>query len=63
MALDTLLWVTFCSEEQPSKFCYSWPWPAVYITFVQITHQIQVLTEHCAQAIFYALPNNQLGTK
>ena len=35
------------------------------ITFVQITHQIQVLTEPLcrAQAIFYALPNNERGTK
>ena len=41
------------------------PWPTVYITYVQITHQIQVLTEPLcrAQAIFYALPNNERGTK
>ena len=44
---------------------YGRPWPAVYITFVQITHQIQVLTEpFCrAQPIFYALPNIERGTK
>ena len=44
---------------------YGRPWPAVYITFVQITNQIQVLTEPLchAQAIFYALSNNERGTK
>ena len=44
---------------------YGRPWSAVYIVFVQITHQIQVLTEPlcCAQAIVYALPNNERGTK
>ena len=41
------------------------PWPAAYITFMQITHQIQVLTEPLchAQAIFYSLPNNKWDTK
>ena len=45
--------------------CHGLPWPAVYINFVQITHQIQVLTEPLcrAQAILYALPNNKRGTK
>ena len=44
---------------------YGPPCPAVYINFVQITYQIQVLSEHLcrAQAIFYALPNNERGTK
>ena len=44
---------------------YGRPWPAVYINFVQIKHQIQVLTEPLcrAQAIFYALPNSERGTK
>ena len=44
---------------------FGWPWPAVYIIFVQLTHQIQVLTEPLcrAQAILYALPNNERGTK
>ena len=44
---------------------YGRPWPAVNIIFVQITHQIQVLTEPLcrAQAILYALPNNERGTK
>ena len=48
----------FCSD-------YGRPWPAVYIIFKQITHQIQVLTEPLclAQAILYALPNNERGTK
>ena len=38
---------------------------AVYINFVINIHQIQVLTEPLcrAQAIFYALPNNERGTK
>ena len=37
----------------------------IYNIFVQITHLIQVLTEPLcrAQAIFYALPNNERGTK
>ena len=41
------------------------PWPAAYITFMQNTHQMQVLTEPLcrAQAIFYSLPNNEWGTK
>ena len=40
-------------------------WPAVYINFVLKIHQIQVLTEPLcrAQASFYALPNNERGTK
>ena len=44
---------------------YGRPWPAVYIIFVQITHQIQVLTEPLcrALAIFYALQNNERGIK
>ena len=44
---------------------YGRPWPAVNITFVQITYEIQVLTEPLcrAHAIFYALPNNERGTK
>ena len=39
--------------------------PAVYINFVLKIHQIQVLTEPLcrAQASFYALPNNERGTK
>ena len=45
--------------------CYGRPWPAVYINFVLKIHQIQVLTEPLcrAQASFYALPNNERGTK
>ena len=44
---------------------YGRPWPAVYINFVLKIHQIQVLTEPLcrAQASFYALPNNERGTK
>ena len=52
--------------QDPRKiFLYGWLWPAVYINFVQNIHQIQVLTEHLCrvQAIFYALPNNERGTK
>ena len=47
------------------KNIYGRPWPAEYIIFVQITHQIQVLTEPLcrAHAILYALPNNERGTK
>ena len=46
-------------------FYYGRPWPAVYINFVLKIHQIQVLTEPLcrAQASFYALPNNERGTK
>ena len=45
--------------------CYGRPWPAVYINFALKIHQIQVLTEPLcrAQASFYALPNNERGTK
>ena len=41
------------------------PWRAAYINFNQNTHRIQVLTKPLcrAQAIFYSLPNNELGTK
>ena len=44
---------------------YGRPGPAVYINFVLKIHQIQVLTEPLcrAQASFYALPNNERGTK
>ena len=44
---------------------YGRPWPAVYINFVLKIHQIQVLTEPLcrAHASFYALPNNERGTK
>ena len=44
---------------------YGRPWPAVYINFVLKIYQIQVLTEPLcrAQASFYALPNNERGTK
>ena len=44
---------------------YGRPWPALYITFNQNTHQIQVLTKPLcrAQAIFYSLSNNEWGTK
>ena len=47
------------------KLNYGRPWPAVYINFVLKIHQIQVLTEPLfrAQASFYALPNNERGTK
>ena len=47
------------------NYNYGRPWPAVYITFVQIPHQVQVLTRPLcrAQAIIYALPNNERGTK
>ena len=47
------------------RFYYGRPWPAVYINFVLKIHQIQVLTEPLcrAQASFYALPNNERGTK
>ena len=46
-------------------FYYGRPWPAVYINFVLKIHQIQVLTEPLcrAQASFYALSNNERGTK
>ena len=52
----------FCSGIQ---FYYGRPWPAVYINFVLKIHQIQVLTKPLcrAQASFYALPNNERGTK
>ena len=45
--------------------CNSQPWPAVYINFLQIIHQIQFLCEPLchAQAIFYSLPNNERGNK
>ena len=45
-------------------FC-SRPWPAAYKNFNQNIHQIQILTKPLcrAQAIFYSLPNNELGTK
>ena len=48
-----------------TDYYYGRPWPAVYINFVLKIHQIQVLTEPLcrAQASFYALPNNQRGTK
>ena len=48
-----------------AKVFYGRPWPAVYINFVLKIHQIQVLTEPLcrAQASFYALPNNERGTK
>ena len=48
-----------------SVYYYGRPWPAVYINFVLKIHQIQVLTEPLcrAQASFYALPNNERGTK
>ena len=48
-----------------SKLYCGRPWPAVYINFVLKIHQIQVLTEPLcrAQANFYALPNNERGTK
>ena len=36
--------------QQKYKTFYSRPWPAVCITFVQITHQIQVLTEPLSRA-------------
>ena len=50
--------------QQKYKTFYSRPWPAVCITFVQITHQIQVLTEPLNRAqAFYALLNNEAGTK
>ena len=44
---------------------YGQPRPAVYINFVLKIHQIQVLTKPLcrAQASFYALPNNERGTK
>ena len=44
---------------------YGRPWPVVYIAFVQITHQIQVLTEPLCLAwgIFNLLPNNEWRTK
>ena len=53
--------VWFCRVDN----CYGRPWPAVYINFVLKIHQIQVLTEPLcrAQASFYALPNNERGTK
>ena len=53
--------VTIC-KKNPS---YGRPWPAVYINFVLKIHQIQVLTKPLcrAQASFYALPNNERGTK
>ena len=46
-------------------YYYGRPWPAVYINFVLKIHQIQVLAEPLcrAQASFYALPNNERGTK
>ena len=39
--------------------------PPAFIMFMQNTHQIQVLTVPLcrAQAIFYALPNKEWGTK
>ena len=42
-----------------------WPWPAVYIIFVQIIHQINgfVRTFMPCLGYFYALPNNERGTK
>ena len=45
--------------------CCGQPWPAAYITFMQITHRIQVLTEPLcrAQAMFYLMPNIEWGTK
>ena len=48
-----------------SEYYYGRPWPAVYINFVLKIHQIQVLTEPSCRAMarFYALPNNELGTK
>ena len=40
------------------------PWPATYITFMQITHQSQVLTEPLrrAQVILFAVEQER-GTK
>ena len=50
---------------QLKSYCCGRPWPAAYINFNQNIHQIQVLTKPLcrAQAIFYSLPNNELGTK
>ena len=59
-------YVLFLSyQNETSHFHYGRPWPAVYINFVLKIHQIQVLTEPLcrAQASFYALPNNERGTK
>ena len=54
-----------CATCEWPEFYYGRPWPAVYINFVLKIHQIQVLTEPLcrAQASFYALPNNERGTK
>ena len=54
-----------CVSLRVSVFDYGPPWPAVYINFVLKIHQIQVLTEPLcrAKASFYALPNNERGTK
>ena len=43
------------SQEASNAYCGR-PWPAAYITFMQITHQIQDLTEPLsrAQAISFA---------
>ena len=64
-ALSILSHITMdilCAARVP---CYGRPWPAVYINFVLKIHQIQVLTEPLcrAQGSFYALPNNERGTK
>ena len=63
-ALDLHLPVWNLASTCPGAY-YGRPWPAVYIIFVQITHQIRVLTESLcrAQAILYALANNERGTK
>ena len=62
-----LLWFFCLVFAMPlcASVYYGRPWPAVYINFVLKIHQIQVLTEPLcrAQASFYALPNNERGTK
>ena len=57
--------IVVCPDHTHLLFFYGRPWPAVYINFVLKIHQIQVLTEPLcrAQASFYALPNNERGTK
>ena len=56
---------TMLDSKCYGKNHYGRPWPAVCINFVLKLHQIQVLTEPLcrAQASFYALPNNERGTK
>ena len=54
------------TKGQSSNYdCRNYCWPAVNINFVQNIDRIQVLTEPLcrAQAIYYALPNNERGTK